>query len=132
MDLTVKGYFRNYLKKYKRQKSILSLDDTKYPDDRGTKKEKSRMDFIADSSNPYERSENISFSSNMMQILLTLSPKDLSFIMLKYQENYNDEDLAIHFSLTLHEIKQKEIEILSLLKNNDPIKKLEKRRSTKK
>ena len=132
MDLTVKGYFRNYLKKYKRQKRILSLDDTKYPDDRGTKKEKSRMDLIVDSSNPYERSENISFSSNMMQILLTLSPEDLSFIMLKYQENYNDEDLAIHFSLTIHEIKQKEIEILSLLKNNDSIKKLEKRRSTKK
>lgn len=30
MDLTVKGYFRTYLKKYKKQNNSLSLDDAKY------------------------------------------------------------------------------------------------------
>ena len=48
--------------------------------------------------------------------------------MLKYQENYNDEDLSNHFNLTLDEIKQKEIEILSLLKNDDGVKVLRKTR----
>ncbi len=46
--------------------------------------------------------------------------------MLKYQENYSDDELANHFNLTLDEIKQEEIEILSLLKNNDNVKVLRK------
>lgn len=46
--------------------------------------------------------------------------------MLKYQENYSDGELANHFNLTLDEIKQEEIEILSLLKNNDNVKVLRK------
>ena len=62
----------------------------------------------------------------MMKVLSSLSPEDLSLIMLKYQENYNDEDLSSYFNLTLDEIKQKEIEILSLLKDNDNVKVLRK------
>ena len=46
--------------------------------------------------------------------------------MLKYQENYSDDELISHFNLTLDEVKQKEIEILSLLKNNDNVKVLRK------
>ena len=64
----------------------------------------------------------------MLKVLSSLSPEDLSLIMLKYQENYSDEDLSNHFNLTLDEIKQKEIEILSLLKNDDGVKVLRKTR----
>ena len=128
MDLTVKGYFRTYLKKYRKQNSSLSLDDAKYSSDKGTRKEKSRIDYISDPNNPYEKTENTSFSSDMMKVLSSLSPEDLSLIILKYQENYSDEDLSNHFNLTLDEIKQKEIEILSLLKNDDGVKVLRKTR----
>lgn len=128
MDLTVKGYFRTYLKKYRKQNNSLSLDDAKYSSDKGTRKEKSRIDYISDPNNPYETTENTSFSSDMMKVLSSLSPEDLSLVMLKYQENYSDEDLSNHFNLTLDEIKQKEIEILSLLKNDDGVKVLRKTR----
>ena len=128
MDLTVKGYFRTYLKKYRKQNNSLSLDDAKYSSDKGTRKEKSRIDYISDPNNPYETAENTPFSSDMMKVLSSLSPEDLSLIMLKYQENYSDEDLSNHFNLTLDEVKQKEIEILSLLKNDDGVKVLRKTR----
>ena len=68
----------------------------------------------------------------MMKVLQSLSPEDLSLIMLKYQENYSDDELVSHFDLTLDEIKQKEIEILSLLKNNDNIKVLKKTKNDNK
>lgn len=126
MDLTVKGYFRTYLKKYRKQNNSLSLDDAKYSSYKDTRREKSRIDYIADSKNPYDKAENTSFSSNMMKVLSSLSPEDLSFIMLKYQENYSNDELVSHFNLTLDEIEQKEIEILSLLKNNDNVKFLRK------
>ena len=126
MDLTVKGYFRTYLKKYRKQNNSLSLDDAKYSSYKDTRREKSRIDYIADSKNPYDKAENTSFSSNMMKVLSSLSPEDLSFIMLKYQENYSNDELVSHFNLTLDEVKQKEIEILSLLKNNDNVKVLRK------
>lgn len=126
MDLTVKGYFRTYLKKYLKQNNSLSLDNAKYFSDKGTKREKSKMDYIADPYNPYEKTEDTAFSLDMMQTLSSLSSDDLSLIMLKYQENYSDDDLANHFNLTIDEIKQKEIEILSLLKNNDNVKVMRK------
>ena len=122
MDLTVKGYFRTYLKKYRKQNNNLSLDDAKYSSDKGTRREKSRIDYIVDPKNQYCKAENTSFSSDMMKVLSSLSPDDLSLIMLKYQENYSDDELVKHFNLTLDEIEQKEIEILSLLKNNDNVK----------
>ena len=128
MNLTVKGYFRTYLKKYRKQNNSLSLDDAKYSSNKGTRKEKSRIDYISDPNNPYETAKNTSFSSDMMKVLSSLSPEDLSLIMLKYQESYSDEDLSNHFNLTLDEIKQKEIEILSLLKNDDGVKVLRKTR----
>lgn len=126
MNLTVKGYFRTYLKKYRKQNNVLSLNDAKYSSDKGTRKEKSRIDYINDSKKPHEKAENTSFSQNMMKILSSLSPEDLSLIMLKYQENYSDDELTSYFNLTLDEIKQKEMEILSLLKNNDNVKVLRK------
>ncbi len=126
MDLTVKGYFRTYLKRYKNQIKDLSLDDAKYSSDKGTRKEKSRIDYIADPNNPFQNTENVSFSSDMMKVLLSLSQEDLLLIMLKYQENYNDDELAEYFHLSIDEIKEKEYSILLMLKNNDSIKIMKK------
>ena len=126
MDLTVKGYFRTYLRKYKKQNNNLSLNDAKYISDKGTIKEKSRMDYIANPNNSYEEMKNQAFSSDMLQVLLTLSPEDLSLVMLKYQENYSNDDLANYFNLTTDEINQKEMEILSSLKKNEMVKLMRK------
>lgn len=126
MDLTVKGYFRNYLKKYQSQQQEISLDDAQFISDKKTKKEKARIDYLTDPNNLYEELENTSFSSNMMQVLSQLPPLDLSFIMLKFQENYSNEDLAFYFHLTIEEVEQKEEDILFLLKNNNNLKVLKK------
>lgn len=126
MDLTVKGYFRTYLKQYKKQNNSLSLNTSKYFSDKGTKKEKPMIDFIADNNNPYVKTESTSFSSDMMEVLSTLSPEDLSLIILKYQEDYSENDLAHHFNMTPEEINQKERKILSLLKNNNNVKVMSK------
>ncbi len=126
MDLTVKGYFRTYLRKYKKQNNNLSLNDAKYTSDKGMIKEKSRMDYIANPNNSYEEMKNQAFSSDMLQVLLTLSPEDLSLVMLKYQENYSNDDLANYFNLTTDEINQKEMEILSSLKKNEMVKLMRK------
>ena len=48
---------------------------------------------------------------------------------IKYGGNYNDDNLTSYFHLMLEEIKQKEIEILSLLKNTDEAKGLRKRKN---
>ncbi len=127
MDLTVKGYFRTYLKKYKKQSNAISLNESKYSRDRGTSKEKQKIDYLKDSHNQFEETDSNSFSSTMMQVLKTLAKEDLTFIMLKYQEGYSNEELANYFNLTIEEVKKKEIEILQVLKNNDNIKRLRKR-----
>ena len=126
MDLTVKGYFRTYLKKSKNYN--LSLDDAKFINDKGTKKEKARIDYVVDSNNSFDKINDSIFSSDMMMALSELSSSDLSFIMLKFQENYSDEELADYFSLTLDEVKNKETEILLLLRNNNNIKILKKKK----
>lgn len=127
IDLNIKGYFRTYLKKYKRENSSFSFDVAKYSNNKGTRKEKPLIDFIADSNNSYLDIEDISFSSNMLEILETLPKDDLSLIMLKYQENYSDEELAYYLNLTVDEVRKKEIEILTLLKSNDSIKVMRKK-----
>ena len=128
MDLTIKGYFRAYLKKYKKQESSLALDDAMYSTEKDTRR-KARIDYIADASDSFENLESLSFSANMLEVLSRLPREDLTFVMLKYQENYSDEDLASYFNLTIDEINQKEINILSLLRNNDNIKLVKKAKS---
>ena len=129
MDLTVKGYFRTYLKKYRKQNNSISLDGAKYSSDKGTRKEKAIIDYVADSNNPFKIRECTSFSSAMMKVLSNLPADDLSFVMLKYQENYDDSELASYFNFTIDEIKQKDIEILSMLKNCSNVKEMQKIRN---
>lgn len=64
----------------------------------------------------------------MFQALSTLFEEDLSFIMLKYQENYSTSELETHFNLTNEELEAKEMKILSMLKNNDKVKVLNKKK----
>lgn len=122
IDLKVKSYFKTYLKKYREQNNNLSLDDY----DEGTRNKNLKIDYVADHNNPYERLEKTAFSSNMLEILSNLPTDDLKLIILKYQENYSDDEIASYFNLTVNEIKEKEIKILSLLKNNDNIKEMKK------
>ena len=128
MNLTVKGYFRTYLKKYRKENNVYSLDDSRYKDDKGTRKEKARIESIADQNNPYEKKQSL-LSSNMMQVLSTLPQDDLTLIMLKYQEDYTEEELSKYFNLTTEEIKEKENRVLSLLRSSKRVKQL--RRSKK-
>lgn len=126
MDLTVKGSFRRYLKAYQRQNNMLSLDDTKYSKDRGTKKAKKLIDSVADSSSPSPQLEDSSFSSTMMQVLSTLPKQDVLFIVLKFQENYTNSELAEYFKMSEEEVRTNELRILSLLKDSPSIKVLKK------
>ena len=48
------------------------------------------------------------------------------FIILKFQENYIDEELANYFKITIDEVSTREVRILSLIKNNENIKLLKK------
>lgn len=124
MDLSIKGYFRTFLKQYKQENYLISLDEPYGKNN--SEHQKTRLDVIADTSRPYEEIDNNSFSSDMMEALKSLPLEDLSFILLKYQENYSDEELADHFNLSTYEICQKEREIFSMLQNNDYIKALKK------
>ncbi len=124
MDLSIKGYFRTFLKQYKQENYILSLDKSYGSDN--SNNQKTRLDIIADTNKPYEEIDTNSFSSNMMEALKSLPLEDLSFILLKYQENYSDEELADYFHLSNYEVCQKEREIFSKLRNNDYIRALKK------
>ncbi len=118
IDLSVKGYFRLYLKKYKNQLNILSLNDIVFSKDKNNKNSKSRIDFIADKKNQYVELEEKTFSSNMLEILSDLPQEDMTFIILKFQENYTDTMLARYFKITIDEVKEREKKILFSLKDN--------------
>lgn len=126
MDITIKGAFRTFLRQYKEQNEIWSLDDANFGADKENKNGKSRIDFIADSKNQYSDSEGLSFSSNMMKVLSTLSDNDLSYILLKFQENYTDFELAEHFHMNIDDLREKEVQIFSQLKENQSIQVLKK------
>lgn len=125
MDLTVKGYFKTYLKSYSRGRNNVSLDQSMY-DDNGSDKERKMAEFIADPNSVLTDVENTSFSSTMMRVLSNLSHDNLSFIMLKYQENYSNEELAQFYDISLDEVVDKEEKILGLLRNSDKAKALRK------
>ena len=126
MDISIKGYFRTYLKKYKELSNTISLNESKYKEDKGTKSETSLEGYIADPHNQYEDIESPAFSSQMLEVLKTLSTDDLNFIILKYQEGYSDTELASFYKISLGEVKEREISILLMLKDNEKIKKLKK------
>ena len=66
------------------------------------------------------------FSSDMMQVLSTLSQEDLLFVILKFQEDYTEEELAHYFKISVAEVEEKELRILSLLKKNSNVLKFKR------
>lgn len=124
MDLTVKGYFRMYLKKYKINMNCISLDSPQFNIEKENKNAKSKLDYIKGDFNVIENKGG--FSKRMMAILKTLSEDDLNFIILKFQEEYSNQELAQYFHISIDEVKEKEFSILSMLKDNENIKSLKK------
>lgn len=124
MDLSIKGYFRTYLKKQKQQMTYISLDEIQFNNEKGTSNAKTRLDYIEDKKNDNVNKND--FSEEMMTILKTLSQDDFSFIVLKFQEEYSDEELANYFKINIEEVKETEIRILSLLKDNPNVQILKK------
>lgn len=124
MDISIKGYFRTYLKKVKKQMMELSLDETPFNSEKGNRNTKTRLDYIEDKG--YNKINKSEFSEQMMRILKTLSQEDFSFVILKFQEEYSDEELANYFEISLEEVKEKEISILTMLKNKESIQKLQR------
>ena len=61
-----------------------------------------------------------------MSILSKLEKEDLNFVILRFQENYSYEELSDYLNMDIEKVKEKEMEILSLLKNNDKVKYLKK------
>lgn len=122
IDLTLKGNLRRYIESYKKNIPSTSLDNFKFSDN----KNKKIIDTIADPNNQFEELDNSVFSSTMMQALSNLSQENVLFIMLKFQENYTDNELAEYFKINIDEVKEKEVEILSLLKDNSNIHVLKK------
>lgn len=64
----------------------------------------------------------------MMSILSNLEKEDLSFVILRFQENYSYEELSDYLGISKEEVIQKEMELLSKLKENDNIKVLSKQK----
>ena len=124
MDLTIKGSFRTYLKKQKQHMRYISLDETPFNNEKENKNAKTRLDFIA--SKCYDYSQKNEFSEQLMAVLKTLSKDDYSFIILKFQEEYSDEELANYFQISIEKVKEKELRILYQLKDNPSIQLIKK------
>ena len=114
INISIKGYFKTYLKNYQKQNNSLPFDENR--------QSLNIKENLIDLNNP----NNSIFSPQLMNILSTLPSKDLSFIVLKYQENYSNEELAKYFNLSIEEVIQKETTILNILQNNNQIKVLAK------
>lgn len=122
IDLTLKGNLRRYIESYKKNIPSTSLDNSQFSDN----KNKKMIDSIADPNNQFEDLDSSMFSSTMMQVLSSLTQENVLFIMLKFQENYTDNELAEYFKINIDEVKEKEIKILSLLKDNPSVQVLKK------
>ena len=106
-------------------KEYCKENNLNYPKYHG-KNSKTLLDEIADS----QKQNNTLSNPNIKEALETLSEENLYFTILRYQEEYSIEELASHFHMTVKEVKEKEIEILSLLKDNTKIKVMQKRRQS--
>lgn len=126
IEVSLNGIFKGYLKTYKEGNNLLSLDDEKFKDGKVSKE--TVIDYVSDTNNPYFFEEDTSFSDTMMKVLSNLDPKDLEFIILKYQENYTLEELARYFFISIDDVREKEIEILNLLREKENVKKLVKKK----
>ena len=63
------------------------------------------------------------YSEEMKKILLSLPNEYLEFITLRYQECYEEEELCAYYNCGIDEIREKEKNILSYLKEQTYIQK---------
>ncbi len=115
IDLSIKGYFRTFLKSYSNHINNISLNTTDY-----LKKIK------ANDVEPKTKD----FSNKMKEILSNLDKISMAFIILKFKKGYSNEEISYSLNISLKQVKQKEEEILKLLKNNEEVLKLLKQKIT--
>ena len=111
MDLTMKWSLKNYYRK--NYKKVISLDETIYDSDSQT---------LLDVYKPKTIEQN-EYSEEMKKILLSLPNEYLEFITLRYQECYEEEELCAYYNCGIDEIREKEKNILSYLKEQTYIQK---------
>lgn len=126
MDITLKGQFKKYLKKEIQQGRCIRLDDAKYAKDKNNSQKTLLIDTLEDKNANIEDQEKISFGKTMMQALSSLDEVDLRFIILKYQENYTNEELSAVFHIDVDAIEAKDATILKSLRKNETIKVMKK------
>ncbi len=124
LDMSLKGYFRHYLKKYLHDNPhITSLDQVKYPDER------QKVALIDTLSNTQDSVENKIFTSNsfgeeMKSALLALNEDDLKFIILRFENDYSYDELSEYYQKDIEDIKEWEKGILKYLQKSPDIQKL--------
>lgn len=126
MDLTVKGYLRKYLKDYYNRRNVISLNQSKYS--KNDEHSPTLIENIEDSNQTFEVFDKSEFSSEMLAILADLDKEDMLFINLKFLEDYTDYELSKYFKMSITEVRNKEMEILSLLRDKPDIAKLKIKR----
>lgn len=116
---SIRGYFLQYMKS-----NLMCIDslDEELNDDG-----KTRLDNLM--SKPVVVDQ--SFSEEMLDILKELSEEERRFVLLKFQENISDEELARLYHFSMEEVQEMEKEILQNIqekientKSNGLIKKL--------
>lgn len=125
IDKFVKGSFRIYLKKVKQDMNCISLNQLQYNSSKQSNHSE-KIDYIKGNLINGLASQ-VSFSEEMMSILKELNEDDLNFVILKFQEQYSNEELANYFNISINEVMEKENLILTRLRNNDKVKVLRRR-----
>ncbi len=101
---SIRGYFLQYMKS-----NLMHIDslDEEIKDDG-----KTRLDNLM--SKPVVVDQ--SFSEEMLDILKELSEEEIRFVLLKFQENISDEELARLYHFSLEEVQEMEKGILQNIK----------------
>ena len=116
VDITVKGYFRQFLKKYKEINYISDSKRTVHFDQNINGSSKRTYSEVYSIEN---QSQDINeFLSDQMKGILNLlsSKEDKKYIYLRFCENYSQEELSRFFNISLDEVFAWEEKILSFLR----------------
>ena len=124
IDRFVKGSFRIYLKKVKQEMNCISLNQLQYNSTKQSNHSE-KIDYIKGNF-INDLTSQASFSKEMMSILKELNEDDLNFVILKFQKQYSNEELANYFNISINEVIEKENLILTCLRNNDKVRLLKR------
>jgi len=115
---TVRGKFITYLKKYK---TILSKEKTILNSTAG-KDGMQLIEEIPSSKTGFEKLFDGDNDRNIMNLLKDLNPAEKKYILLRFKENYNCEEIAKMYGVSIDKVTKKEKSILNKLKENETIK----------